>query len=52
MKMKLTTMALSALMAAGPAMADLVFPSLSIAQALTRLEAFRSRTAMRITSHC
>ncbi|MGR3615048.1 MAG: ABC transporter substrate-binding protein [Paracoccaceae bacterium] len=29
MKMKLTTMALTALMAAGPAMADLVFPSLS-----------------------
>ncbi|GAA6190940.1 ABC transporter permease [Phaeobacter gallaeciensis] len=29
MKMKLTTLALGALMAAGPAMADLVFPSLS-----------------------
>ena len=29
MKLKLTTLALSALMAAGPAMADLVFPSLS-----------------------
>lgn len=29
MKLKLTAMALSALMAAGPAMADLVFPSLS-----------------------
>lgn len=29
MKMKITTMALTALMAAGPAMADLVFPSLS-----------------------
>lgn len=29
MKIKLTTMALTALMAAGPAMADLVFPSLS-----------------------
>ena len=29
MKMKLTTMALTAMMAAGPAMADLVFPSLS-----------------------
>ena len=29
MKMKLTTLALGAVMAAGPAMADLVFPSLS-----------------------
>ncbi|MEL7133898.1 MAG: ABC transporter permease, partial [Pseudomonadota bacterium] len=29
MKMKLTTMAVAAVMAAGPVMADLVFPSLS-----------------------